>query len=156
VGIRSALRRAFIFPARTHGIKGTPHKTMRDVIWHLRDAPPSSYNTEPFHWYYLSRNRRREWQDQAPCIVAHWRHVGLHPDSPPLKKIRTDKWKFVRTEFARRFSYLECAALQGFADPHSFSVRTVRERFRAIGNAVPPPMFEAVSRQLVSHLSAEA
>jgi DNA (cytosine-5)-methyltransferase 1 len=152
VGIRSGLRKRFIFPPRTHGIRGVPHKTMRDVIWHLRDAPSGSYNTEPFHWYYLSRNRRHDWDDQSPCVVAHWRHAGLHPDSPPLRKIATDRWQFMGEHKARRFSYLECAALQGFENPFLFRRRTIRERFQVIGNAVPPPMFAAVARELLNRL----
>lgn len=153
VGIRSAEEICYEFPRPTHGPRcANRYRTMRDVIWRLRDAPEESYNTEPLHWYYLSRNRRRTWNQQAPCVVAHWRHVGLHPDSPPLRKVREDQWEFTRTGTTRRLSYLECAALQGFPKPEAFDVCPVRLRFRAIGNAVPPPLFEAVARALVSQL----
>jgi DNA (cytosine-5)-methyltransferase 1 len=156
VGIRSAERKTFVFPEATHGdLKGqVPFATMRDVIWDLRSAPAGSFNAEPLHWYYLSRNRWRGWNDQARCVVAHWRHVGLHPDSPPLKRVSTDEWVFEREGNARRLSYLECAALQGFRDPQAFSVSgvPVRERFRAIGNAVPPPLFAAIGEKLVKTL----
>jgi len=153
VGIRTAERKSFEFPKPTHGTDTNPHRTMHDVIWDLRDAPRGSYNEEPFHWYYLSRNRRHEWDDQAPCVVAHWRHVGLHPDSTPLVKKGTDHWEFAREGFARRFSYLECAALQGFPKPKAFCVCSVEKRFRAIGNAVPPPLFQAVAKKLVKQLA---
>lgn len=153
VGIRSSERKIFKFPEPTHGMGANPYQTMRDVIWHLRDAPLGSYNEEPFHWYYLSRNRRHEWDDQSPCVVAHWRHVGLHPDSVPLTKKGTDHWEFVRKGFARRFSYLECAALQGFPKPNAFRRCSIEQRFRAIGNAVPPPLFEAVAQSLASQLN---
>ncbi len=154
VGIRSSERKRFKFPKPTHG-PGTeqPYETLKSKIWHLRNAPSGSYNEEPFHWYYLSRNRRREWNQQSPCVVAHWRHVGLHPDSPALRKVETDHWEFTSEGNARRFSYLETAALQGFPSPDSFSVRTVEERFRAIGNAVPPPLFGAVAQALVKQLA---
>jgi len=153
VGIRSAEEICYEFPRPTHGPRcANRYRTMRDVIWHLRDAPEESYNTEPLHWYYLSRNRRRTWNQQASCVVAHWRHVGLHPDSPPLRKVCEDQWEFTRTGTTRRLSYLECAALQGFPMPEAFDVCPVRLRFRAIGNAVPPPLFEAVARALVSQL----
>lgn len=153
VGIRSSEGKTFEFPEPSHGIASSPYRTMRDVIWKLRDAPTGSYNSEPFHWYYLSRNRRHEWNDQAPCVVAHWRHVGLHPDSTPLIKKGTDHWEFAHRGFARRFSYLECAALQGFPNPKAFRVCSVEKRFRAIGNAVPPPLFQAVARKLVTQLT---
>lgn len=153
VGIRSDKKIDFRFPSKTHGVGGIPYRSMRDVIWNYRDAPLGSYNDEPFHWYYLSRNRRKEWDSQSPCVVAHWRHCGLHPDSVPLRKVCNDKWEFVREGFSRRFSYLECAALQGFPDPQVFKSESVASRFRAIGNAVPPPLFRAVSEALVEQLA---
>lgn len=155
VGIHSSERKRFVFPVATHGPDGArPFCTLKDTIWHLRKSVPSgSCNEEPFHWYYLSRNRRREWHQQSPCVVAHWRHVGLHPDSAPLRKVGTDHWEFAEEKPSRRFSYLECAALQGFPNPSAFSVRSVEERFRAIGNAVPPPLFASVAKALVSQLS---
>jgi len=154
VGIRRKEGIAYEFPVPSHGpaAKQKRYRTLKDVIWDLRRAPAGSYNTEPFHWYYLSRNRRRTWGQQSPCVVAHWRHVGLHPDSPPLIKLGEDRWTFSRPGPARRFSFLECAALQGFPNPHAFDVCSVPHRFRAIGNAVPPPLFEAVARSLINQL----
>jgi len=153
VGIRSKERRRFVFPVATHGPGALSRATLKSTIWDLRSAPSGSYNEEPFHWYYLSRNRRRTWGQQAQCVVAHWRHVGLHPSSPPLEKVGTDHWEFTREGRARRFSYLECAALQGFPKPTAFGLGSVRQRFRAIGNAVPPPLFSVVAKALVSQLS---
>lgn len=154
VGIRSSEKITFRFPSPTHGVgrELKPYTTLRNAIWDLRDAPAGSYNAEPLHWYYLSRNRRRTWGEQATCVVAHWRHVGLHPDSPPLRKLDRDRWEFSRSGKARRFSYLECAALQGFPRPEAFDVCSVTLRFRAIGNAVPPPLFKAVASSLVQQL----
>lgn len=154
VGIRTSECITYSFPEPTHGAGLLPFATQRDAIWHLRDAPEDSYNNEAFHWYYLSRNRRRSWGKPAKCVVAHWRHVGLHPDSPPLRQIHTDKWEFSRRGFARRLSYLECAALQGFPNPKAFDGVSVPLRFRAIGNAVPPPLFKAVCKALVDQLQA--
>jgi DNA (cytosine-5)-methyltransferase 1 len=154
VGIRSSEMKLFRFPDPTHG-EGRGLKryaTLREQIWHLRKPPEGSYNDEPLHWYYMSRNRRRTWGEQSTCIVAHWRHVGLHPDSPPLKKIGKDAWVLSRSGRARRYSYLECAALQGFPNPSHFDVCSVPLRFRAIGNAVPPPLFAAVADALVTQL----
>jgi DNA (cytosine-5)-methyltransferase 1 len=81
--------------------------------------------------------------------------VALHPDSVPLKRIGPDKWEFEREGFSRRFSYLECAALQGFPVPENFKVGSVANRFRAIGNAVPPPLFAVVAKQLRAILEGE-
>jgi DNA (cytosine-5)-methyltransferase 1 len=153
VGIKSREGMRYSFPAPTHGpTTSQRYRTLKDIIWNYRKAPVGSYDTEPLHWYYLSRNRRRSWDQQSTCVVAHWRHVGLHPDSPPLKKLGTDRWTFQSPGAYRRFSYLECAALQGFPEPDSFDVCPVIQRFRAIGNAVPPPLFEAVASSLVEQL----
>ena len=76
----------------------------------------------------------------------------MHPDSPPLVKRGTDRWEFEYEGLARRLSYIECSALQGFPNPLAFDIGHVRDRFRVIGNAVPPPLFAAVSRQLAHQL----
>jgi len=154
VGVRSKEKIDYIFPTPTHGPSGRqPYRTLRDTIWHLRNAPDGSFDDEPLHWYYLSRSRT--WSQQSPCIVAHWRHVGLHPDSPPLRKVKTDHWEFTRPGSARRFSYLECAALQGFTNIKAIknlkSV-SVKNKFTAIGNAVPAPLFGSVAKSLVRQL----
>lgn len=154
VGIRSSERVNFQFPSPTVGpTTKYDYATVKDAIGHLDVAEPGSYNDEPFHWYYLSRNRRPQWYEQSPCIVAHWRHVPLHPSSPPLKKIGADEWRFEHDGPARRMSYRECALLQGFDDPTAFDFGEVRDRFRVVGNAVPPPLFENIARNVVIALN---
>ncbi len=149
VGIRSDIGVAYEFPTPTHGPEGNrPYVTQFDAIGKMRRWPEGEFNTEGFHWYYLSRKRRYPWKQPSPCIVGHWRHVPLHPMSPPLKRIDTDHWRFSRDGRARRLSYRECAALQGFPATFVWDRGTVRERFQMIGNAVPPPIFEAVVRAL--------
>ena len=154
VGIRSKRRKLFEFPEPTHGPdRMAPHLTQKDVIWDLRKETKGTFNEEPFHWYYLSRNRRKKWKEAASTVVANARHVGLHPDSPELVKIAEDNWEFKGdSRKARRLSFLECAALQGFPNPKLFESQSLRLSYRAIGNAVPPPLFETVSRALVAQL----
>jgi len=151
VGVRAKSRAVFEFPEPTHGDGlQKSYQTQRDAIWGLRNHAEGNYNDEPFHWYYLSRNRRKEWDEPAATVVARDRHVGLHPDSPPLKKLATDKWVFDgKASDARRLSYLECAALQGFPDPWKFKLMSLNSRYKAIGNAVPPPLFSAVAKSLL-------
>src|ERR1700683_1163637 len=148
VGIRSDLNVKYNFPESTHGPGKQPFVTQHAAIGHLPRWPQGEFNQESFHWYYLSRKRRLPWGKQSPCIVGHWRHVPLHPLSPPLKRIDTDHWKFTRRGRARRFSYRECGLLQGFPRSFKWNRGNVRERFQMIGNAVPPPLFEAVVRAL--------
>ncbi len=115
VGIRSDQDFNYEFPEPKFGA-GTRRRlvTQRDAITGLPKWPEGEFNEEPFHWYYLSRRRRYDWDEPSPCIVGHWRHVPLHPMSPPLRRIHTDKWVFSRDGRARRLAYRECAALQGF------------------------------------------
>jgi DNA (cytosine-5)-methyltransferase 1 len=145
VGVRSDCVVEYAFPKPTHG-PGAPaaYASQKSVIRSMPKWPAGDFNEEPFHWYYLSRNRRHSWGKPSPCIVGHWRHVPLHPDSPPLRRIDTDHWEFTRPGRARRLTYLECAALQGFPSSWSWRYGTVRDRFQMIGNAVPPPLFKTV------------
>jgi DNA (cytosine-5)-methyltransferase 1 len=151
VGVRSDIDFQYVFPKPAYG-GGTGRKLLcqRDVLDGLPLWPTGEFCEERFHWYYLSRNRRRPWAQPSQCIVGHWRHVPLHPMSPPLQRVHTDKWVFTREGRARRLSYRECAALQGFPRGFTWHHGSVRERFQMIGNAVPPPLFKAVVAQLES------
>lgn len=149
VGIRSDRRFRYEFPNPTHGPgRQKGYVSQSKAIGSLPTWPEGKFNTEPFHWYYLSRKRRYPWGKPSPCIVGHWRHVPLHPSSPPLRRIDTDHWEFTHEGRARRFSYVECAALQGFPRSWKWTRGKVRDRFQMIGNAVPPPLFQAVVRPL--------
>lgn len=149
VGVRSDIDFNYEFPEPTHG-PGTSkeYSSQRDAIADLPAWPEGEFNDEPFHWYYLSRKRRNAWEEPSACIVGNWRHVPLHPSSPPLKRIHTDKWEFAHEGRARRLSYRECAALQGFDPEFNWNTGKIRDRFQAIGNAVPPPLFAEVIRPL--------
>jgi DNA (cytosine-5)-methyltransferase 1 len=149
VGVRSDIDFEYVFPVPQYGGE-TSRKPLgqRDVLDGLPAWPTGEFCEEKFHWYYLSRNRRRPWGQPSQCIVGHWRHVPLHPMSPPLLRVHTDKWVFSRDARARRLSYRECAALQGFPREFTWQRGSVRERFQMIGNAVPPPLFEAVVAKL--------
>lgn len=150
VGIRSDQNISYSFPEATHGPNCLhPQKTIRDAIGHLPLWPDGEYNREKFHWYYLSRNRYRDWNELSKTVVARGRHANLHPISPRLKRIHTDKWVFEVDGPARRFSYRECALLQGFDPDVEFpDTASMTEKYKIIGNAVPPPMFAAVAAAL--------
>lgn len=149
VGIRSDFGLKYEFPEPTHGARGADFKTIRDAIGHLPLWPDGEYNQEKFHWYYLSRNRYRGWDELSKTVVARSRHVNLHPVSPKLRRIHTDKWVFETDAPARRFSYRECALLQGFSRDIAFpDTASITEKYKVIGNAVPPPLFTAVAKAL--------
>lgn len=166
VGLRSDLGLDYTFPAPTNGpdcIK--PYRTIGEALKGLPEWPVGEFCEDVFHWYYLSRNRRRGWDEVSKTIVSHMRHMPLHPMSPALKRIHTDKWVFEEDKPARRFSYREAARLQGFEarflkhggdfvfpeinhSSASIHYNQMRQRYKVIGNAVPPPLFEAVAKAL--------
>ncbi|MCB1560237.1 MAG: DNA (cytosine-5-)-methyltransferase [Xanthomonadales bacterium] len=150
VGIRSDQGVTYNFPEATHGPEASiPYVTIREAIKGLPAWPEGEFNTEAFHWYYLSRNRRRDWHELSKTIVSRARHMPLHPSSPPLVYRGPDRYEFEHDGPARRFSYREAACLQGFSKKMSFpESRGMHSRYKVIGNAVPPPLFEAVARSL--------
>ncbi|MGO8096006.1 DNA cytosine methyltransferase [Rhizobium leguminosarum] len=152
VGLRSDLGMRYEFPKGEHAQDldtKKPFVTIRDAIGDLPEWPDGEFNTEKFHWYYLSRNRYRGWDECSNTIVAKARHVGLHPTSPKLKRIHTDKWEFETEGPARRLSFRECARLQGFPKDMKFpDTFAMNEKYKVVGNAVPPPLFNAVASAL--------
>lgn len=154
VGIRSDIGLRYEFPEPSHDPTGAsltlpPTPLLRDVIGHLPEWPTGEFDEQPFHWYYLSRNRKRGWHELSKTIVANSRHVPLHPISPDLIRIGTDHWEFSTDAPARRLSYREGACIQGFSPtmvfPDTFGLQL---KYRVVGNAVPPPLFKAVAQAI--------
>lgn len=156
VGIRCDLDIDYCFPQSTHGIgHAQPRKTIRQAIGDLPAWPEGEFYARDFHWYYMSRNRRQGWDEASKTIVANPRHIPLHPISPTLKKREHNVWEFDTDAPARRFSYREAARLQGFAQNFVFPdtpAGSLDMRYKVAGNAVPPPLFEAVVRALPSSI----
>lgn len=152
VGIRTDLDIEYQFPVATHGEgREHPYVTIQDAIGDLPAWPEGEFYDEKFHWYYLSRNRRRDWGSISKTIVANSRHIPLHPISPELIKLGTDEWRFATDLRARRFSYREAARIQGFSHAFNFpdtAAGSLAMRYTVVGNAVPPPLFEAVATAL--------
>lgn len=154
VGIHEKFGTDYTFPQATHGGNLKPFTTIRDAIGHLPEWPTGEFYDADFHWYYMSRNRRQNWEQTSKTIVANPRHMPLHPISPMMEKVETDKWRFVNEEPARRFSFREAALLQGFGDlifPETNSC-SLNMKYTVVGNAVPPPLFEQVAKALPSDI----
>jgi DNA (cytosine-5)-methyltransferase 1 len=150
VGIRNDFQLDYKFPKPTHGDGANhPRLTIRQALKNMRHWPEGQYYDREFHWYYLSRNRRRSWDEVSKTIVANPRHMPLHPVSPTLEKVEHNIWRFTSDMPARRFSYREAARLQGFSKDFCFpdtKHSSLDMRYKVIGNAVPPALFEAVAR----------
>ena len=132
VGYRRDLKIKFILPLPTHSIKaastimGIRLKkpiTLRETIGDLSEPSPAKDKnktngtlTIPNHEYfvgsystiYMSRNRRRDWEEQSFTIQAGGRHAPLHPSSSKMKKADTDKMVFIdKNPVHRRLSVRE-------------------------------------------------
>lgn len=159
VGFRNDLNMKYSFPDPTHGpTTENEYLTIRSALQGLPDWPEGEYCEDIFHWYYLSRNRRCDWNDVSKTIVSNMRHIPLHPVSPKLIKIGPDQWRFETEQPARRFSFREAARLQGFTKDYTqhgrdllfpdndklSRISLLKERYKVVGNAVPPPLFDAI------------
>ena len=146
VGIRSDLGLTYQFPEPTHGPGLRPIKTQRDVLDGSKEEwPTGEFLDQEFHWYYLSRNRYRGWDEPSKTILANPRHMPLHPMSPPLVKTGKDKWVFDGDPIkARRLSFKEAATLQDLADWKFPDTVGLRRKYHVIGNAVPPMLFRQI------------
>jgi DNA (cytosine-5)-methyltransferase 1 len=181
VGVRRDLDRVFMFPKPTHGVpkKRTPflkpYTSHGEAIKDLPLWPTGEFYERPhdpdghWSWYYMSRNRKADWDGPAYTVVANWRHVTLHPASRVMTLTWSnlaDGWK-QRWDFSddyehtkvdssrptlaepRRLSWRECARIQTFPDGYEPS-GPVESKFTQIGNAVPPLLAEAIIRHLIS------
>lgn len=145
VGVRSNLNLpTYEFPAPTHGPDKTlPFASLRDAIGDMPEWPEGEFHEGDFHGHYMSRNRKRDWALPSYTIVAHKRHVPLHPMGEAPRKLGPDAWE-LQGDVNRRLSWRECAKLQGLPegiepDGH------LRDKYRIVGNAVPP----AFGRELI-------
>ena len=145
VGIRSDFGVRYRFPDPTHGPRLKPVMTQRDCLPAEETWPQGEFYDREFHWYYLSRNRYRGWDYPSKTILANARHMPLHPMSPPLRKVDKDKWVFEEDAGkARRLSFKEAAALQNMGDWRFPDTAGLMNKYKVIGNAVPPMLFRQI------------
>jgi DNA (cytosine-5)-methyltransferase 1 len=113
----------------------------------LKDIPkpkPSDICQGAFSSRYMSRNRKRGWDEVSYTIPAMSKQVTLHPSSPDMKKVGDDCWVFGEKGETRRFSWQEAAAIQTFP-PHIEFAGNLTSKYKQIGNAVPIKLAEVVA-----------
>lgn len=142
VGIRKDLEKDFVFP-KPFNYKVTLKEALNDI--------PSPSKEEicdaPYSSRYMSRNRKRNWNEQSFTIPAMAKQVTLYPGSPDMIKVGTDLWKFGEVGETRRLSYLEAAAIQTFPKDMDFKGDLI-SKYKQIGNAVPVKLAETVAKEL--------
>lgn len=116
----------------------------------LKDFPkpnPNDICQGAFSPRYMSRNRKRQWNDVSYTIPAMSKQVTLHPSSPDMKKIGDDCWSFGDKGKTRRFSWQEAAAIQTFPKEMEF-VGSLTSKYKQIGNAVPVKVAEVIAKDV--------
>lgn len=156
VGVREGLNFNYSYPDPTHGEGDElkPYVNLRDAIGDLEDNP-GPYFTGSYSSIYMSRNRKKQWDEQSFTIQASGRQAPLHPGGLPMEKIGTDKWIFPDGEANhRRLSVKEIARIQTFPDWYYFDDsgnmkvqinNRLDKQYKQIGNAVPVLLAKAVA-----------
>lgn len=139
-------------PKPTHGIPGIPVKVLIDVIDKFDPWPKGEFYDGIFHGHYLTRNRKRAWNQPSYTIVADSHHVPLHPSGPQMEYISKDKWK-LGDGLNRRLSWRECARIQGLPDIDDIDC-TLTDKYKVVGNSVPPLLAKALVEPIVSYLKS--
>ena len=148
VGFRKDLGiHEFEFPA------ARPYQiTMRDVLSDMPAPLPDEVCNAPYSSRYMSRNRKRGWDDVSYTIPAMAKQVTLWPGYPDMVKIDKDLWTFGEDGITRRLSWREAAAIQTFpADLEFYGDLT--SKYKQIGNAVPVKLAEIIATHLYAILS---
>ena len=128
------------------------HTTLREALAGMPDPKPDDVCAAPYSSRYMSRNRKRGWDEVSYTIPAMAKQVTLYPGSPDMIKIETDHWEFGKDGITRRFSWQEAAAIQTFPKNMSF-FGDLTSKYKQIGNAVPVKLAEYVAVQLYAILN---
>ncbi|TPG69301.1 DNA cytosine methyltransferase [Brevibacillus laterosporus] len=153
VGVREDMGYHYELPFPTHGsgLGQKPHVTLKDAIGHLKLSEIGEVYESTFSSRYLSRNRKRAWNEVSFTIQASGRHAPLHPSGEPMIKIGSDEWVLPETSEHRRLSYIECALIQTF--PADYIWRgSLGSIYKQIGNAVPCLLAKAISKPIADFL----
>ncbi len=137
-------------PKATFGTEMRPHRSLRDVIGDLPEWPEGEFFDGPFHGHYLTRNRKRPWDQPSFTIVADGHHVPLHPGGEAMSFVQKDTWR-LNGEFNRRLSWRECLRIQGLPERMNAG-ETLLDKYRVIGNSVPPRLAQRLSSRAITTL----
>ena len=100
---------------------------------------------------FMSRNRRRGWDEPAYTVQANGRHARIHPSAKPMVKIEKDNWKFGGNTTPRRLSVRESARIQTFPDSYKFYYEKVNTGYKMVGNAVPVKLSEQLAKSILDY-----
>lgn len=118
--------------------------TLKDAIGDFPAAKKNEICVAPYSSRFMSRNRKRGWNEVSFTIPAMAKQVALHPGSPDMEKVDKDLWKFGNEKKTRRLSYKEAAAIQTFPRDMEFC-GDLTAKYKQIGNAVPVKLAKFVA-----------
>ena len=171
IGFRKDLNIDFKFPKGS--TKDDDKKlTLRDIIWDLKDtAVPSGarnrhnpnainnneYFTGAYSPIFMSRNRVKQWDQQAYTVQASGRQCQLHPQAPTMIKVEKNLYKFVegKEDLYRRMTIREVARVQGFPDDFKFIYQETNNAYKMIGNAVPVNLAFEIAKAIKLYLEGK-
>lgn len=145
VGVRKDTGKEFVYPK--------PHArrvTLADALKGFGEADESDVCEAPYSSRYMSRNRKRNWDDVSYTIPAMAKQCPLHPSSPDMIKNGPDDWRFGNGR-TRRLSWREAAAVQTFPTNLEFA-GDLTKKYLQIGNAVPVNLAYAVGDAVMSQV----
>lgn len=125
--------------------------TMREALKNVPAPTEHEVCNQPYSSRYMSRNRKRGWDEVSYTIPAMAKQVTLWPGSPDMVKIDKDLWEFGSGE-TRRLSWREAAAIQTFPADMEFH-GDLTSKYKQIGNAVPCRLAEIVATHLYGLLA---
>lgn len=126
--------------------------TLREALKNLPEPTEEEVCMAPFSSRYMSRNRKRGWDDVAYTVPAMAKQVTLYPGSPDMIKRERDLWDFGEDGETRRLSWREAAAIQTFPLDLEFYGDLV-SKYKQIGNAVPVKLAEIMATHLYAILA---
>ena len=156
VGVRNDINFEYKFPEATHGdqIGLKPFVTLREAIGDLEENP-GDFFTGSYSTIFMSRNRKKNWDNQSFTIQASGRQAPIHPGGEPMVNVDKNKWVFSDgEENNRRLSVKEIARIQTFPDWFVFSDGNNEKMskngrldkiYKQIGNAVPVLLAKAIA-----------
>lgn len=129
--------------------------TLADALAGLPPVQEADVCYAPYSSRYMSRNRKRGWNDVAYTVPAMAKQVTLYPGSPDMIKIDKDQWRFGDGGETRRLSWREVAAIQTFPPDLEF-YGDLTSKYKQIGNAVPVKLAEFVANYIRPYLKCNA
>ena len=126
--------------------------TLKEALKNIPKPTEEEVCMAPYSSRYMSRNRKRNWDEVSYTIPAMAKQVTLYPGSPDMQKVDKDLWKFGKEGETRRLSWREAAAIQTFPPELEFYGDLV-SKYKQIGNAVPVKLAEIIATHLYGLLA---